>query len=707
MSYDPKPIDNSKVELSSDLNQLIETLARNNHDLWAQGRIAEGWRYGPVRDAEKKETPLLVSYDELPDSEKAYDRQNAVETLKSIVHFGGNVEVPAQAPRTLDENIAVARQASKTSQSLLAFDVAQEGLTFWPKDSTLIQIKALALARMGSPELARDLLNGLPAAAADDQETAGILARTYKDIWLRTGDGTDLDNAIEHYLAAYRSRPERYWTGINAATLYWAAGDAANATSLAATIHRDCLRQLENASGDDKYWLPATIAEAALIAAASRNPEVSETDLREAERFYRHAREVAASNFGDVFSTWRNARIILRHLPAGVADRIEGALKVPRVAVFAGHRSYAASTHDLKTAIRDILLNLNVGVGFSSAAAGSDILFLETLQELGGQTVIVLPCKQEEFIRESVAESGGEWAGRFKAVVSKAEETIVTSDQQLVFGDVAYQYAGNVMDGLAIMRAGQFETSLLHIAVWDGQPGGGPGGTYDTVRRWQAAGHDVHVIDPQDVKDGRENPVRRIAASGAVAPPPQSGPVGTAMGFVPEIRAMMFGDVKHFSQLNDRQMLGFLRDFIGPVAAMARNSAPLFQNTWGDGFFFVFAKVEDAARFALGLRDRVAAIDRKVAGLPDGMTMRIALHAGPVFRFEDQFIRKSNYIGSHVNRAARVEPVTLPGRIYATESFAALATLEAPGQFRFDYVGKVPLAKDFGRFSLYDVSRGQ
>ena len=94
MPYDPKPIDNSGIDLGPELNQLVETLARNNHDLWAKARMAEGWRYGPQRDNAKRETPLLVAYDDLAESEKRIDRQNAVETLKSIIHFGGRVEAP-------------------------------------------------------------------------------------------------------------------------------------------------------------------------------------------------------------------------------------------------------------------------------------------------------------------------------------------------------------------------------------------------------------------------------------------------------------------------------------------------------------------------------------------------------------------------------------------------------------------------------------
>src|SRR5215472_2117332 len=94
MTYRPAPIDNSHVRLGPQLTDLIELLARNNHDLWAQRRVAEGWTYGPSRSDERKQTPLLIPYEELPESEKEYDRDNAVETLKTILALGGSVQAP-------------------------------------------------------------------------------------------------------------------------------------------------------------------------------------------------------------------------------------------------------------------------------------------------------------------------------------------------------------------------------------------------------------------------------------------------------------------------------------------------------------------------------------------------------------------------------------------------------------------------------------
>lgn len=90
--YDPKPIDTKDIALSDELLQLKEKIAENVHDVWAAGRIAEGWTYGPVRNDAAKTTPCLVEYSELSDSEKEYDRNTALETLKLIMALGYKIE---------------------------------------------------------------------------------------------------------------------------------------------------------------------------------------------------------------------------------------------------------------------------------------------------------------------------------------------------------------------------------------------------------------------------------------------------------------------------------------------------------------------------------------------------------------------------------------------------------------------------------------
>lgn len=87
-NYTPSPVDTHNVQLPEELMALAEAISKNVHEVWAQNRMNEGWTYGPVRDDQKRQTPCLVPYEELPEEEKAYDRNTALATLKFIVAKG-------------------------------------------------------------------------------------------------------------------------------------------------------------------------------------------------------------------------------------------------------------------------------------------------------------------------------------------------------------------------------------------------------------------------------------------------------------------------------------------------------------------------------------------------------------------------------------------------------------------------------------------
>ena len=91
-TYKPNPIDTGHIELSEDLLSLTEKIAENVHDVWAAGRISEGWEYGEKRDDTLKQSPCLVPYSELPESEKEYDRNTALNTLKLVIALGYKIE---------------------------------------------------------------------------------------------------------------------------------------------------------------------------------------------------------------------------------------------------------------------------------------------------------------------------------------------------------------------------------------------------------------------------------------------------------------------------------------------------------------------------------------------------------------------------------------------------------------------------------------
>lgn len=87
-NYIPKPENLDEIQLSEELNGLVEAMAKNVHDVWAQSRMEQGWTYGSERNDQLKHHPCLVAYEDLPDVEKAYDRDTAVGTLKLIQKLG-------------------------------------------------------------------------------------------------------------------------------------------------------------------------------------------------------------------------------------------------------------------------------------------------------------------------------------------------------------------------------------------------------------------------------------------------------------------------------------------------------------------------------------------------------------------------------------------------------------------------------------------
>ena len=87
-NYVPQPVDTSDVQLPAELNELIEVIAKNVHEVWAQNRLDEGWVYGNERSDTLKTHPCIVPYDELPEIEKEYDRDTAMGTLRLISKMG-------------------------------------------------------------------------------------------------------------------------------------------------------------------------------------------------------------------------------------------------------------------------------------------------------------------------------------------------------------------------------------------------------------------------------------------------------------------------------------------------------------------------------------------------------------------------------------------------------------------------------------------
>jgi class 3 adenylate cyclase len=594
----------------------------------------------------------------------------------------------------------------KLGSPTAAHEVLDEGLDRWPRQVRLRQLQGLALARLHIIDRAQQVLSGLYEEGKADEETMGILARTYKDQAL-AADGEERRRALHHAHRLYAESYHRYggyWAGINAATTAVLLDDRRTAQTLAGQVLDRCQAALKTES--DRYWPLATLGEACMILER----------WNESEKWYGRAGDIGRDRLGDLISTRRNAHLLLDRLGTdrGWIDRF---LPVPRVMVFAGHmidrpgratpRFPPEFEKEVASAIAERVRALDGRVGFASAACGSDILFLEAVARIGGETHIVLPAEPAEFRRESVdvAPTGG-WPERFRAVLEQASEQVITARQVLERGGLAYDYANMVLHGLAEIRAEQLGTELVPLAVWDGKPGDAPGGTASAVERWRNLGYRVEVINLAAlVARGQAG---QSVVRGATAPAAPARLPAAAGEYEAVLIAVLFADVVKFSLLGEVQIPAFVEHFLGGIGRLTREfpaCAPMAQNTWGDGLYFVFEHVRDAGLFALELCRLVQETDWTHVGLPADLNLRIGLHAGPVYRCRDPITGNVNYIGSHVSRGARLEPITPPGQAYASQAFAALASIDRIQEFECQYVRRVEWAKRYGAFPTYVVRR--
>jgi class 3 adenylate cyclase/tetratricopeptide (TPR) repeat protein len=751
VEYKPAPFDVSGVNLSRDILELTELLARNTHDRWAKLRFAEGWRRGPERSDQRKEHPGLIPYDQLSEAEKEYDRQTVLEAIKTLLAMGYAIQPPTRVDRAsnasssrlrselqdLEASVAqshvtlqrlwrerdadswldaqnykqLARRILEIGEPLLAYDVAAEGVQRFPQNVELRQLLALALARSGAAGSANALLSELYAEGHRDEETVGLLARTHKEL-AREADGSPeaqkhLRKAFEFYAQAYGSTGG-YWTGLNAATLALFLGEHERATTLAEEVARRCrqkLNQSEPANGD-RYWILSTLGETALL-------------LRrwsEAEEWYSQALEVGRGNWGSLHSTRHNARLLAQHLGEGI-ELVDRLFRFPCVVMFVGHmvdqpdrqvpRFPPQLEGAVKEAIRSRLRRLDPQFGYASAACGSDILFHEAMLERNGESHVVLPYEKEFFAKDSVElVDSGDWTSRFERIMGSAVEIQEASKRSQMCGNVSFEFANLLLHGLASIHAQQLDTKLIPLGVWDGKPGDEPGGTAGTIERWRGASLEVEIIDLAKIL--AEGPLE-LSPSRAKPIVPDRPRVGnTPSEFIAEIRALLFADAEGFSKLSDEEVPRFVEHFLGLAGNLAEESAhkPLVKNTWGDGLYFVFAHVREAGLFALELCDRVRRTDWVARGLPN-LNLRIGLHAGPVYLCTDPVTQRLNYIGAHVSRAARIEPITPIGQVYASQPFAALAAAQGVEEFSCAYVGQTSMAKKYGSFPTYVVARHQ
>lgn len=607
---------------------------------------------------------------------------------------------------SIEAAVASAEQCLERGEPLLAYNGVQEALERWPEHARLRQLQALALARSGDTRRANEVLSALAKSGVEDPETLGLLARTHKDLALAEADGavrmSHLQAGFVLYNEAYqRARQERaasaaWYTGINAAAMAALRGDLVTARRIAGEVRELCgSADATDESASARYWREATLGEASLILG----------DAAAATAHYGEAVSRAGRRFGDLSSTRRQAKLLAKHLPAANVD-VAATLAIPPVLVYSGHmldrpdRRVPRFPPSLEGAVRDRirerLARLAPVAVYGSAACGADILCLDAARELGCETHVILPFPPDVFRTTSVDFAGGDWGRRFEEALAAADSVTIASDHYARGSSATFDYANLILTGMGRLRAQTLDTAIRALAIRDPEDPSTPGGTTSNLSLWRASGIAIDEIALADLR----STAKPMATPLAEVPGPSSTD-GVARH---EMRAMLFADAVGYSRLSEDQIPGYIAGFLGTVGELSRVTSHRFEHveTSGDGLYMVFRHAGDAAQFALELSETMNAFDRAKWGLPETFNLRVALHCGPVHCATDPITGSPLYTGPHTSRAARIEPITPPGQVYASSAFAAVAAA-TNAKLSLSYVGRIPLAKGYGTLGLYHV----
>jgi class 3 adenylate cyclase len=658
--------------------------------------------------------------------------------------------------------IRLGETADKLGQSMFAHDVLREGLEYFPENLRLTQLYALSLIKCGFLKGARQILTDLVKKGHFDEETLGILGRVYKDMWVIsggvTGDIPYLEKSRSYYLQAFK-QSRGYYSGINAASMSFMLGEKEHAGRLAKLVLKICVDRMRAGEKRD-YWILATMGEGFLLL----------SDVDNALQYFKFASRVSGKNYSYLASTRKQMGLLKNYTDIG--EEIFGLLKPPPVVAFSGHMIDSSGRRparfppeiedDVKKAVCDVLERVNPGIGYSSVACGSDIIFLECMQERKAETNVILPFLLDDFMQTSVSFAGNSWIDRANRTLKRSTQVLMATEGKYSGDDLLFDYANRIIMGKTILRAELLETDPVLIAAWDRKKSRKPGGTYDFINTWEAKGYPLEIIDINKINKNRSKkrsernahrgvlignvgemdvsnvPLNSDAASRTAESDPGGADDGgresdgvterpntaESRSDMPEyssaeqpepvlkdinrsVKTMLFADLAGFSSLREEQIPFFIKNYLGSVAGSLRNTKhrPIFKNIWGDALYFVFNDLISAAEYALELRDLLKEKNWKSLYLSENLSIRIGLHVGPVFGAKEPILKKINYFGRHVNRAARIEPITNPGNVYASEQFAALLISHPQNRLECIYVGVIVLPKKFGTYPIYLIKR--
>lgn len=571
---------------------------------------------------------------------------------------------------------ASALEAISLSDMHLAIDISKTAIERFGPNPTSQYYQALAYANCGSRDEVFRLMEPLLASVKERDEiytdARSLAGRLEKDRYMRTNEGPEKDsalaNALDAYYDAYKLTNGSF-PGINAATLFLLADAKEQAREIAVALITS------NASDQDEFWQLATLAEAHVILEEYDN----------ARHYYEQVVERAGNNFGLISSVKKHLPLIdsKQPVPADLFRLLDG----PAIGIFSGHMFDTADRAEPRfpislkekasEAIGSYIDEANIKIAYTSAACGGDLLFCREILNRGLELNIVVPFATEEFRRTSVALNGVDESMEYWDILKAANSVSIATDESHLNNPCLYTHADNLIEGYALLRAGQCNGRVEVIAAIDPYTQGEPGGTTERTTEWLEQGLDVHIVDIAQLRGDD------VAES--ILP---TGPKKV--------------DVRHLG----REIMSLVEiTSNAPVEMLVEGLADKLPTDVtflsGEGISRAFGKVKDAADYAYHVRAIASLVDWPALGLSEELTLQLAIHTGPIFPRSKT--KDKDYFGTHVFYARELSEVTPPGCIYLTEPAAALLLTHGPEEYLSDYLGDMKV-KDFVR-QIYRLHR--
>jgi hypothetical protein len=499
------------------------------------------------RLADERETALAAEREKF----RIEAWRTRVETARRERRPGDILIFAQEAPNRALEFEALreaARALLMLNRPRYALSIIERARKLDPDDVEARQLEGIALGRAERYAEARDALSRV-AEELKDGETMGLLARTWKDEWMRIWNahpkrklnplaaardaaGT-LQSAASAYVQAFRAAPGDYYPGLNTLTLgrLWEHITGRTSRLPLGLIAAGVGWAADAAIYRNKdYWALVTRAELALIEnrkddALDDYSEAAAIAVDNRDRFALDSSSQQLEFLGELkfrSDIVAEASAVIdraeQQLRAHLGSRLEQRAEPAHVVVFSGHmiddpkvrgegkekspRFPPAKIAAAAARIRSALDEVGAGagdLGLCGGASGGDLLFAEACIERGMRVELCLARAENEFLAESVtfADPDRRWERSFMRVKENPGTKVLVMPEELGPAPRSVSIHDRCNRWILYTALSQGLLKASFITLWDGEPGDGPGGTQNMVERVHTlTGRQPIVIDP-------------------------------------------------------------------------------------------------------------------------------------------------------------------------------------------------------------------